>query len=104
MRMLAWLKPWRPWTSRYREEQPLIERWLGLVQQAAKGDPALALEIPECPGLIKGYGETHRRGKARLLAILDEWAENRAQVDAPERAEAIRKARIAALEDPEGKV
>ena len=103
MRMLAWLKPWRPWTYRYREEQRLIERWLGLVQQAAKGDPALALEIAECAGLIKGYGETHRRGKARLLAILDEWVESPALSGGPERASAIRAARHAALADPEGK-
>ena len=28
VRSLAWLKPWRPISYRYGEEQQLIERWL----------------------------------------------------------------------------
>ncbi len=54
VRSLAWLKPWRPMSYRYREEQALIERWLGLVAEAAKRDGALAFEIAECARLIKG--------------------------------------------------
>ena len=103
MRSLAWLKPWRPHSYRYREEQRLIERWLGHVADAARRDVALALEVAECARLVKGYGETHRRGKASFLAILDALVENPATADAREQAAAIRKAREAALADPEGK-
>ena len=53
--------------------------------------------------LIKGYGETHRRGKANFVAILDALVENPPTSDAGEQAKAIRKAREAALADPEGK-
>ena len=60
-------------------------------------------EIAECARLIKGYGETHRRGKANFLAIVDALVENPAAADAAEQAAAIRKAREAALADPEGK-
>lgn len=102
VRSLAWLRPWRPMSYRYQEEQQLIERWLGLVAGAAKRDVALAREIAECARLIKGYGETHRRGKASFLAILDALVENPATVDAREQAAAIRKAREAALADPDG--
>ena len=38
VRSLAWLKPWRPRSYRYAEEQRLIERWLALVQEAARRD------------------------------------------------------------------
>jgi indolepyruvate ferredoxin oxidoreductase beta subunit len=102
IRGLAWLKPWRPMSYRYREEQQLIERWLALVAEAAGRDAALAREIAECARLIKGYGETHRRGKANFLAILDALVENPATSDVREQAAAVRKAREAALADPEG--
>jgi indolepyruvate ferredoxin oxidoreductase beta subunit len=103
MRALARLRFWRPMSYRYGEEQQLIERWLGLVAEAARRDAALAFEVAACAGLIKGYGETHRRGKANFLAILDALVENPYTGSAGEQAEAIRKAREAALADPEGK-
>jgi indolepyruvate ferredoxin oxidoreductase beta subunit len=103
VRSLAWLKPWRPMSYRYREEQQLIERWLALVAEAARRDATLAFEVAECARLIKGYGETHRRGKANFLAIIDALVENPATSDVPDQVRAIRTARDAALADPEGK-
>jgi indolepyruvate ferredoxin oxidoreductase beta subunit len=103
VRALAWLKPWRPRSYRYGEEQRLIERWLALVAEAAGRDTRLALEIAECARLIKGYGETHRRGKGNFLAIVDALVENPPTLNPREQAAAIRKAREAALADPEGK-
>jgi indolepyruvate ferredoxin oxidoreductase beta subunit len=102
VRSLSWLKRWRPYSYRYREEQQLIERWLARVTEAAARDADLALEIAECARLVKGYGETHRRGKGNFLAILDALVENPATTDARAQAQAIRKAREAALADPEG--
>jgi indolepyruvate ferredoxin oxidoreductase beta subunit len=103
VRSLAWLRPWRPLSYRYAEEQQLIERWLAYVAEAAQRDVALAAEIADCARLIKGYGETHRRGKANFLAILDALVENPPTADLREQAAAIRKAREAALADPEGR-
>jgi len=103
VRSLAWLKPWRPFSYRYQEEQQLIERWLALVGEAARRDAALAFEVAECARLVKGYGETHRRGKANFLAIIDALVENPATTDFSEQGKAIRTAREAALADPEGK-
>ncbi len=103
VRSLAWLRRWRPRSLRYAEEQALIERWLAAVRAAAPHSTALALEIAACAGLLKGYGETHRRGKSSFLAILDALVENPAAGDAAARAAAIRKARAAALADPEQK-
>jgi indolepyruvate ferredoxin oxidoreductase beta subunit len=103
VRALAWLKPWRPRTWRYAEEQRLIERWLACVREAASRSVPLALEVAECAQLLKGYGETRRRGKANFLVILDTLVENPATGDPAEQAAAIRRAREAALADPEGK-
>lgn len=103
VRALARLRPWRPYTYRYAEEQKLIERWLARVREAAQRSPELAREIAECAQLLKGYGETHRRGRANFLAILDALVENPPTADCEEQAQAIRRAREAALADPEGK-
>jgi len=103
VRSLAWLRPLRRYSYRYAEEQQLIERWLAMVAEAAKRDAGLAYEIAECARLIKGYGETHRRGKGNFLAIADALIENPPTADAKEQAKLIRKAREAALADPEGK-
>ena len=103
VRSLAWLRPWRPHSYRYQEEQQLIERWLLRVREAAQRSPAVALEVAQCATLLKGYGETHRRGNANFLAILDALVENPPTADAAAQAAAIRKAREAALADPEGK-
>jgi indolepyruvate ferredoxin oxidoreductase beta subunit len=85
VRSLAWLRPLRPFSYRYHEEQELIERWLSLVSDAAGRDAALALEVADCARLIKGYGETHRRGRANFLAIVDALVENPPTPDAASR-------------------
>ncbi len=103
VRSLAWLKPWRPHSFRYQIEQQHIDAWLSRVGDAGRRDPQLALEIAECAGLVKGYSDTHRRGMANFLAIMDALVDNPASSDPKEQAAAIARARDAALADPEGK-
>jgi indolepyruvate ferredoxin oxidoreductase beta subunit len=103
LRSMAWLRPLRRGTSRYRDEQQLIDRWLEAIRSAAGRDLALALEIALCGRLIKGYGETHRRAKANFLRILGTIVQGGDLASDAERAAAIRKAREAALADPEGR-
>jgi indolepyruvate ferredoxin oxidoreductase beta subunit len=102
--LLAKLKRFRRHTYRYREEQAAIEAWLALIAAAHPKSPALALEIAECARLIKGYGDTWKRGAANYAAI-------EARVISPVLAgriplargtDAVASARTAALVDPEG--
>jgi indolepyruvate ferredoxin oxidoreductase beta subunit len=102
MRGLALLRRWRPYSHRYAEEQQLIERWLGHVREAATRSVPLALEIARCARLLKGYGDTHRRGRASFVGILDALVEHPPVADASAQAAAIRAACAAALADPEG--
>jgi indolepyruvate ferredoxin oxidoreductase beta subunit len=102
--LLAKLKPWRPRSHRFIQEQAAIEAWLGLIAAAAKLSADLALEIAECARLIKGYGDTHKRGSANYATI-----ETRVIRPAlagvmplPQSIDAIASARTAALKDPEG--
>ncbi len=103
LRSLASLRPLRPLTSRWKEEQALIGRWLTAVTAAAKHHSGLALEIALCARLIKGYGETHARGKSNFLRILETLVEGEVINDPEARAKAIRSARESALADPEGR-
>ncbi len=98
--LLARLRVFRPLGYRFAEEKRLIERWLEAVQQAAERDYALACEVVGCVQLLKGYGDTHRRGRETFVTILNrvvEWA-LAGQLDAA----GVRQAREAALSDPEG--
>jgi indolepyruvate ferredoxin oxidoreductase beta subunit len=102
--LLSKLRWWRPRTWRYAEEQDEIGRWLEAIRRAAPLDRDLACELADCARLIKGYGDTHKRGRrsyARIEAAL--VAPALAGTMAPAfAADAIASARVAALADPEG--
>jgi indolepyruvate ferredoxin oxidoreductase alpha subunit len=101
---LAKLRPWRPKTYRYQEEQRAITAWLRHIADAAPLSAELAIEIAECARLIKGYGDTHKRGTANYKVIETELMLPALAGGMPPRqaAEAIANARTAALLDPEG--
>ncbi|MGZ8310215.1 MAG: indolepyruvate oxidoreductase subunit beta family protein [Rhodoplanes sp.] len=101
---LAKLRALRPWTHRYHEEQRAIETWLALIAEAAGHSAALALEVAECARLLKGYGDTLKRGRSNFALI-----ETRVirpvlagQIPAAAGIDAIASARTAALVDPDG--
>jgi indolepyruvate ferredoxin oxidoreductase beta subunit len=102
--MLAKLKHWRRRSFRYQQEQASIARWLTLVSQAAERSPELAMEVVECARLIKGYGNTHKRGIANFHTIearvLRPILTGRIPLDRG--IDAMMNARTAALADPEG--
>jgi indolepyruvate ferredoxin oxidoreductase, beta subunit len=102
--LLAKLKPWRPRSYRYQEEQRSIEAWLALIVEAAKISGELALEVAECVRLIKGYGDTHKRGTANYRLIEERVIRPAlAGQFAPLQAvDALASARTAAMVDPDG--
>jgi indolepyruvate ferredoxin oxidoreductase beta subunit len=104
LRLAAWMRRNRRGTWRYAEEQSRIDRWLDQIARAATLDTGLAREIAECARLIKGYGDTHRRGlknfdlieAALITPALD------GEIDPASAAARVAAARDAALEDPDG--
>jgi indolepyruvate ferredoxin oxidoreductase beta subunit len=102
MRFLAGQRRRRRRSFRFAEEQARIEHWLDALCRAAARDPALAREIALLPRLLKGYGDTHRRGLANYLAIFERLVEPALAAPAPDAATALRRTREAALADPEG--
>jgi indolepyruvate ferredoxin oxidoreductase alpha subunit len=102
--ILAKLRRWRPRSWRFQEEQRAIENWLKLIGCAAPLSAALAIEIAECARLIKGYGDTHKRGSDNYRVIVAQVIEPALAGQMPVRqaVDAIASARTAALLDPEG--
>jgi indolepyruvate ferredoxin oxidoreductase beta subunit len=102
--ILAKLRRFRPRTWRYQEEQREIENWLHLIARAAPLSAELAIEIAECAGLIKGYGDTHKRGSDNYRVIVSQVIEPAlaGRMSLHQAVDAIVSARTAALLDPEG--
>jgi indolepyruvate ferredoxin oxidoreductase beta subunit len=67
--VLARLKPLRRRSLRFAGEQVALAEWLDLVAETATADYALALEVARARGLIKGYGETLERGRAKFARL-----------------------------------
>jgi indolepyruvate ferredoxin oxidoreductase beta subunit len=107
MRLMSAMKPLRRRSSRFIEEQAMIERWLGAIKRLgfAALDADLSLEIVLCAKLVRGYGETWRKSRAAFVKILDTLVENEQAVarGADALKIAIRKAREAALVYEEAK-
>lgn len=64
------LRPLRPMTYRNKHEHDLIERWTSCLSQALKSSPEVAVELVQCPKLLKGYGKVRDHGEQQLLQIL----------------------------------
>ena len=81
-----------------------IERWLGQIRAAALLGLDLAREIAESARLIKGYGDTHKRGLGNYRRIADEVIAPAlaGRLTPRAAADAVANARVAALADPEG--
>jgi indolepyruvate ferredoxin oxidoreductase alpha subunit len=102
--ILAKLRGFRPRTWRFHEEQREIESWLGMIVRAAPISAELAIEIAECARLIKGYGDTHKRGSDNYRTIVSQVIEPALAGAMPghQAVDAVASARTAALRDPDG--
>ena len=80
------------------------------VKSAAAKELALGLEAELCAKLLKGYGDTHRRGRKNFETIFSRLVENLPAAEpgngdqtlAAGAAVKVREAREAALADEEG--
>ena len=97
---LASLRRWRPRTLRFQREQQRIEHWLEQVKNVAQSDYALALEVAECPRLVKGYGDTYALGSRNFERLMQTLPRLRQMDNAATR---LRNLREAALADDTGK-
>ncbi|HXO37267.1 MAG TPA: DUF6537 domain-containing protein, partial [Candidatus Acidoferrum sp.] len=97
---LASLRRWRPKTLRFKRELQRIEHWLKQVKDIAHADYALALEVAECPRLVKGYGDTYALGSRNFESLMRALPTLRKMENAAARLKTLR---AAALADDTGK-
>ncbi|HMA30873.1 MAG TPA: indolepyruvate oxidoreductase subunit beta family protein [Casimicrobiaceae bacterium] len=103
LRIAAALRPLRPHSLRFAREQQAIDDWLAALHQAlssgSEARRAAAIDLARLPRLVRGYGDTHARGRAAFDRILAEYRQ-RCVAD-PERADAdLRSGVTAALSGP----
>jgi indolepyruvate ferredoxin oxidoreductase beta subunit len=92
---LAGLRRWRRRSLRYKEENARIEDWLSLINTVAPEDYPLALELAECPSIVKGYGDTHLRGRRNFDTVLRTLPKLRSAGGAAEKLKMLREAALA---------
>jgi indolepyruvate ferredoxin oxidoreductase beta subunit len=97
---LAGLRRWRRGSLRFIEEQKKITDWLARLEVLARTNYALAREVAEFPRVLRGYGETHARGKENFAAMMLALPTLSQSADAPAR---FKKLREAALADETGR-
>ncbi|EWH02982.1 hypothetical protein Q427_05750 [Halomonas sp. BC04] len=96
---VASLRRWRRKTLRYRKERQCIDAWLSAVDRAFDISPDVALEVIKAQGLVKGYGDTHRRGLTSFNTLMQAFER---YGEAPDAAIRLRQLHDAALADEKG--
>jgi indolepyruvate ferredoxin oxidoreductase beta subunit len=98
---VAGLKRWRRALLRHQREQAHLEMWLAMVTRYARSDYRLAVELTKCRRLIKGYSDTHARGRGKYDRVVGALPLLAGRADA---ADWVRRLRDAALADEDGKL
>ena len=97
--VLAAIKSTRRRSLRFQNEQAFLDGWLKKILDVAPANIALATEIALTRTLVKGYSDTHERGRERydtLMQLLPRIME------LPDAAETLARLRKAALADDTG--
>lgn len=97
---LASLRRWRRKSLRFRREQERIAGWLSQVKETAAHNYDLAIELAECPRLVKGYGDTHALGSKNFESLMNALPALRKM---PDGATRLKRLRELALADDTGK-
>jgi indolepyruvate ferredoxin oxidoreductase beta subunit len=97
--IVAALKGTRPRSLRFQAEQAFLQEWLRTILATAPGNYALAVEIALTRTLVKGYSDTHERGRQRYDTLMQMLPQ---LVEMPDAAAALAKLRKAALADDTG--
>jgi indolepyruvate ferredoxin oxidoreductase beta subunit len=97
--LVAELRRIRRSSLRFQREKEKIHLWLTLLPDVAAEDFALAVEVAECPRLLKGYGDTHVLGEKNYDSVMHAIGALRGK---PGAAERLRKLREVALADESG--
>jgi indolepyruvate ferredoxin oxidoreductase, beta subunit len=97
--VLAALKPIRRTTLRHKREVAHLDQWLAVAAAHVAQNYDLAVEVISARRLIKGYSDTHARGKSKFDRVIGAVPALASRTDG---AEWMRRLRDAALMDENG--
>ena len=97
--LIAGLRPWRRRTLRHMREREHMERWLEVALAQVDRDYDLAVEVLKARRLVKGYSDTHARGRSKFDRVLGTVSSLSGRADA---AQWLHRLHEAALQDEEG--
>lgn len=97
--MVAGLRRWRRRSLRHAQEVEHMESWLATATDYLPGKYALAVEVIKCRRLIKGYSDTHARGRSKFHKVIAALPAFDNQAEAAARLSELRQA---ALGDEKG--
>jgi indolepyruvate ferredoxin oxidoreductase beta subunit len=92
---IAALKPTRRRSLRFAHEQKFLSEWLRTIATTAASDIALATEIATTRTLVKGYSDTHERGRARYDTLMQMLPQIMTTADPAATLAGLRKAALA---------
>ncbi len=90
------LRPLRPVSRRYADEQARIEAWLESAVNAARTSYELGVEVLRLQRLVRGYGDTYSRGLQCFSLIMNELPR---LMEAPDAAARVHELHEAALRE-----
>ena len=99
--LISSLKALRRRLLRHEREMDHLARWLALATSTAERDYELAVEVIACRRLVKGYSDTHVRGTSKFDRLVSSVPQ---LVGKPDSAGWLRRLRLAALADEDGKM
>lgn len=92
---VAGLRRWRRTTLRFKAEHAAIDAWLARILTLAPANPALALQVAELQRLVKGYSDTHERGRRNFESLMMVTGVLETRPDGPETLARLRDAALA---------
>jgi indolepyruvate ferredoxin oxidoreductase beta subunit len=99
MYFVASLKPTRRRSLRFANEQKFLQEWLATILNVASTNVTLAREIATTRTLVKGYSDTHERGRRNYDALMRMLPQI---METPDPAATLAGLRKAALADDTG--
>ena len=94
LRLIASLRGWRRSSLRFQREHGKIRAWLAAIVSSAVRDYEFALELAQCPRVLKGYGDTHSQGARKFDSLMESAARLQEEPGGAERLKALREAAL----------
>lgn len=106
LRAMARLRPWRRSSLRFTQEHVAIEGWWSALSALSAQSTAMGQALAQLPQVLKGYGDTQKRGREHYERLWSEWVAPAlaGQMPLEEASKKLQQALTATLAKPDAQV